>query len=156
MLLGEKMKKILLLLLILTIALPAFCADVKNEKQKKDETVLRAIINSDSGRLSKHQTSFREDYYLYRHKDKNSVFAQIVALEKKYSKKDDASSKLNSDYLAKAKALYLYLAEYPSDKAVSTEFVKEFNSKLIIISDYDYVKLDDDITMLIALINVYK
>lgn len=150
------MKKILVLLVVLSMALPVFCADVKNEKQKKDENILRAIINSDSGRLSKHHTSFREDYYLYKHKDKNSVFAQIVSLEKKYSKKTDADSKLNSDYLAKAKSLYLYLAEYPSEKAVSPEFVKEFNSKIILIPDSDYSKLDDDIVMLIALINVYK
>lgn len=150
------MKKVLVLLVILSMALPVLSADIKNERQKKDESVLRAIVNSDSGRLSKHHTSFREDYYLYKHKDKNSVFAQIVSLEKKYSKKTDAESKLNTEYLAKAKSLYLYLAEYPSDKALSSDFVKEFNSKLIVIPDEDYVKLDDDIVMLIELINVYK
>lgn len=151
------MKKICTLLLILCFSLPAFCAEVKNERQKKDEVLLRNIINSDSGRLSKHYTSFREDYFLYKQKnDKNSVFAQIVSLEKKYRKGDSDSITLNRNYLGKAKALYLYLAEYPPEKAISQEFVKEFNSKKIVIPDTDYDKIDDDIVMLISLINVYK
>lgn len=151
------MKKIFTMLLILCFSLPAFCADIKNEKQKKDEVLLRNIINSDSGRLSKHYTSFREDYFLYKQKnDKNSVFAQVITLEKKYRKGDSALTKLNRAYLNKVKDLYLYLAEYPSEKSVSQEFVKEFNSKKIIIPDSDYDKIDDDIVMLISLINVYK
>ena len=150
------MKKIFTIMVILCLTLPAFCAEVKNERQKKDEVLLRGIINSDTGRLSKHQTSFREDYYLYKHNDKNSIFAQIVSLEKEYKKPETPEEKLNAEYLAKAKDLYLYLAEYPTGKAVSIKFVEEFNSKRIIIPDSDYDKLDDDIVMLIVLINVYK
>lgn len=151
------MKKILTLLLILCFAFPALCAEIQNEKQKKDEVLLRGIINSDAGRLSKHYVSFREDYSLYNDKnDKTSVFAQIVSLEKKYRKGDDASAKLNREYLQKAKDMYFYLAEYPADKSMSNDFVREFNSKRIIIPDSDYDKIDDDIVMLISLINVYK
>lgn len=151
------MKKIILLILVLFLTLPAFCTDIKNNKQTKDEVLLRAIINSDAGRLSKHYVSFREDYLLYNDKnDKSSVFAQIVSLEKKYMKGDDLKTKLNREYLQKTKDMYLYLAEYPADKSMSNDFVREFNAKKIIIPDADYDQIDDDIVMLISLINVYK
>ena len=150
------MKKIITLIFVFVLALPAFCADIKNEKQTKDEGLLRAIINSDAGRLSKHYTSFREDYFLYKQNDKNSIYSQIIALEKKYKKADNIQNKLNLSYLQKAKDMYLYLAEFPADKAMSFDFVKEFNAKKIIIPDSDYDLIDDDIVMLISLINVYK
>ena len=65
-------------------------------------------------------------------------------------------SKLNIEYVDKVKALYLYLAEYPADKAMSTKFLEEFNSKKIILPDSEYELVDEDLVMLIMLINVYK
>lgn len=149
------MKKILILLMVICMTLPVF-ADVTNDKQKKDEVMLRGIINSDSGRLSKHQTAFKEDYDLYKANDKNAVYSQILALEKRYYNREDDIARLNMNYVLQAKGLYLFLIDYPSDKAMNDEFLKDFNSKKIIISDYDYDKLHEDLVMLISLINVYK
>lgn len=152
------MKKILGTLLILGLMLPVAAEEVavKNEKQQKDEKILRAIINSDAGRLAKHHTSIKEDSYLYKNNDKNSVYYQILSLETKYKKKSDMQSKLNLSYVEKVKTLYLFLAEYPSDKAMSSEFLEEFNSKIIIIPDNEYDLIDEDVVMFISLINVYK
>ena len=149
------MKKLLILLLIMCFALPVF-AEITHEKQKKDEIMLRGIINSDAGRLSKHQTAFKEDYDMYKTNDKNSIYFQILSLEKKYYNKQDEVSRLDMAYLNKVKDLYIFLADYPSEKAMSSKFVQEFKDKKIIISDYDYDKLDEDLVMLISLVNVYK
>lgn len=149
------MKKLLIILLVFCFAMPVY-AEIKNERQKKDEIMLRGIINSDTGRLSKHQTAFKEDYDLYKNNDKSSIYSQILSLEKKYKTKVDESSKLNVVYVEKVKNLYLFLAEYPTDNAMTTKFVQEFNSKKIIIADEDYEKIDEDLAMLISLINVYK
>ena len=88
----------------------------------------------------------------------NTIFNFInqYQIEKKYKKGDDVKTKLNREYLQKTKDMYLYLAEYPADKSMSNDFVREFNSKKIIIPDFVYDMIDDDIVMLIALINVYK
>lgn len=145
------MKKLLPLILALCLALPLY-AETANEKQKKDESILRAIINSDAGRLSKHQTSIKEDYS----DDKNSIFTQLTSLEKKYKKDNDKKSQLNLSYIAKAKELYLYLAEYPSELTMVSDFIYEFNSKIITIPDTDYDSLDEDLIMIISVINVYK
>ncbi len=149
------MKKLLPLILLLCLALPV-CSEVTNEKQKKDDNILRGIINSDAGRLSKHQTSFKEDYSLFKRDDKNSIFMQLTSLEKKYKKKNDEKSQLNLSYIAKAKDLYLFLSEYPSELTMTSDFVNEFNSKIIFITDSDYDSLDEDLTMIISVINVYK
>jgi len=141
--------------MVIFMALPVF-ADITNEKQKKDEVMLRGIINSDGGRLSKHQTAFKEDYDLYKANDKNAVYSQILELEKRYYNREDEIARLNMNYVLQVKGLYLFLIDYPSDKAMSDEFLHDFNSKKIIISDYDYDKLHEDLVMLISLINVYK
>ena len=47
------MKNFLILLVLLGLALPSFANEIKNERQIKDEVLLRAIVNSDTGRLSK-------------------------------------------------------------------------------------------------------
>ncbi len=150
------MKNFLILLVLLGLALPSFANEIKNERQIKDEVLLRAIVNSDTGRLSKHQTAFKEDYDLYKAGDKSSIYGQLLSLEKKYSNKTDMHSKLNIEYVDKVNALYLYLAEYPADKAMSTKFLEEFNSKKIILPDSEYELVDEDLVMLIMLINVYK
>lgn len=149
------MKKIFILLVILCMSLPVF-AEITNEKQKKDEVMLRGIINSDCGRLSKHYTAFKEDYDLYKANDKTAVYSQILALEKRYYNREDDIARLNMNYVLQAKGLYLFLIDYPADKTMSDEFLKDFNDKKIIISDYDYDKLHEDLVMLISLINVYK
>lgn len=149
------MKKILLILIgVFILISPCFAAN--NEKQIKDERVIQGILNAPAGRLSRHYVSFKEDYGLYKSGDKTSIYYSIVKLEEKYTSKTDIKSKLNLEYIEKTKDLYKFLVNYPSDKSMSTKFVEEFEAKKIVIPDNIYDDLDEDLTMLITLINVYK
>lgn len=149
------MKKILLIFFSIFILIsPCFAAN--NEKQMKDEILIRGIINSPAGRLSRHYVSFKEDYDLHKAGDKTSEFSTIIKLENKYAIKSDNNAKLNLEYTNKVKDLYLFLVNYPSDKTMTSKFVEEFDAKKITIPDNIYDSLDEDLVMLITLINVYK
>lgn len=149
------MKKILLIIIgIFILITPCFAAN--NEKQIKDERVIQGILNSPAGRLSRHYVSFKEDYDLYKTGDKTSVYYSIIKLEEKYKNKTDIKSKLNIEYIESSKELYKFLVNYPSDKSMSTKFVEDFEAKKIVIPDNIYDDLDEDLTMMITLINVYK
>ncbi len=152
------MKKLFLTLVIFTLLLsPCFAAEATNKRQLKDETLIRGIINSPSGRLSKHYISFREDYFLYnKNHDKSSIYYSIIELEEKYNKKKAENAEVNLEYITKAKDLYEFLVKYPSEKSMTSEFIKEFDAKKIIIPDNLYEKLDEDLVNYITLINVYK
>lgn len=150
------MKKIYIILVSMVLLLSPCIAAETNKHQTKDENVIRGIINSPSGRLSKHYVSFREDFFLYNKGDKSSVYYSIVKLEEKYNKKNAKNAEVNLEYINKVKDLYEFLVKYPSDKSMTTGFVEEFDSRKIIIPDNVYDKLDEDLVNLITLINVYK
>lgn len=150
------MKKIFIVLVSMVLLLSPCIAAETNKRQTKDENVIRGIINSPSGRLSKHYVSFREDYFLYNKGDKSSVYYSIVKLEEKYNKKNAKNAEVNLEYINKVKDLYEFLVKYPSDKSMTTGFVQEFDSRNIIIPDNVYDKLDEDLVTFITLVNVYK
>lgn len=150
------MKKIFIIFTCLLMLCTNVLAADNCKKQEKDETVIRGIINSASGRLSKHYLSFKEDFELFNEGDKTSVYYSIIQLEQKYNKKNIQNAEINIEYINKAKNLYEFLVEYPSEKTMTTAFVEEFDNKKIIIPDEDYDKLDEDLVNLITLINVYK
>ncbi len=150
------MKKIFIVITCLLIAASSVSAIECCGKQEKDETVIRGIINSPSGRLSKHYVSFKEDYELYKSGDKTSIYSSILKLEEKYNKKNAQNAEINLKYIEKAKELYEFLVNYPSESSMSNAFVQEFDSKKIMIPDIAYDKLDEELVSLITLINVYK
>lgn len=150
------MKKIFIILSCIFLATSNVFAAECCQKQENDETVIRGIINSPSGRLSKHYVSFKEDYDLYKSGDKTSIYSSILKLEEKYNKTNTANAELNLKYTQKAKNLYEFLVHYPSESTMSSAFVNEFDSKKILIPDIAYEKLDEDLITIITLINVYK
>lgn len=150
------MKKIFIVLTCILLTASNIFASECCQKQENDEVVIKGIINSPSGRLSKHYVSFKEDYNLYKSGDKTSIYSSLLKLEEKYNKKNDKNAEINLRYIQKTKELYEFLINYPSESTMSTIFVNEFDEKKILIPDSVYDTLDEDLITIITLINVYK
>lgn len=149
------MKKLILLILCCSVICLQAYAEIQNTKQRANDKIIQSIVNSPSGRISKHQTAFKEDYDLYNAGDKSSIFSLILKLENKYEKSKSDNADVNLEYIKKLKDFYMFLVKYPDEKTMSEEFVKEFSARKITVPDDVFDKLDEDLTLYISLINVY-
>lgn len=149
------MKKILLLLVLCLITLPfVFAAD--NNLQKENDNLIRGIVNSEIGRLSRHHAAIKMDYIEYKINNGKTTYSQILELENKYKNDTSANAEINRKYIAELKSFYMFLASYPDEKSMSAEFLKDFNTRKIIISDDEYKLLDEDFKILLSVLNVFN
>ena len=149
------MKRILLLLILCLLTIPAVCA-VENKMQLDDETLIRGIVNSEIGRLSRHHAALKMDYIEYKINNGKTTYSQILELEKKYKDDTSANAEINRKYIADIKSFYMFLASYPDEKSMSAEFLKDFNSRKILVPDNEYKLLDKDLKILLAVVNVFN
>ncbi len=149
------MKKILLLLVLCLITLPSvFAAD--NNLQKENDNLIRGIVNSEIGRLSRHHAAIKMDYIEYKINNGKTTYSQILELENKYKNNTTANAEINRKYIAELKSFYMFLASYPDEKSMSAEFLKDFNTRKIIIPDDEYKLLDEDFKILLSVLNVFN
>ena len=107
------MKRLFIILstMFLVIGTPCFAS---NNLQQEDEELIRIMINSPTGRLTKHQLAIKQDYALYQKGDKeNTLYGRLEALENKYNPPYDMIDKINYKYIIKTKDLYMYLINTP-------------------------------------------
>lgn len=144
------MKKFLVLLIL--FCLPLNASAIEKHLQAEQENLIRGVINSPIGRLSKHHAAIKLDYISYKIGMKQTVFSQIVALENKYAQTDN----LNSKYIKKLKNLYMFVASYDDAQSMEAIFLQEFEQQKIVIPDEEYSQLDDELKILLSVVNVYR
>ena len=150
------MKRLFIILsaMFLVIGTPCFAS---NNLQQEDEELIRIMINSPTGRLTKHQLAIKQDYDLYQKGDKeNTLYGGLEALENKYNPPYDMIDKINYKYILKTKDLYMYLINTPFTKSYTEAFYKGFEKKLFKISDREYQHLDKELKLLIVATSVYR
>jgi len=146
------MKKFLLVLIL--FCLPMVTLGVDNSLQREDENIIHGVINSPIGRLSRHYTSLKLDYISYKLNKGQTVYSQIVDLEKRLSDNSE-NNNLNIKYLKDLKNLYLFVVSYDDKETMSSAFLQEFNNRRIVINDNEYKLLDEDLKVLLSVVNVY-
>ncbi len=149
------MKKNLILLLTVLFFITGACSQAES-LQQKDEILTRGIVNSPIGRLSRHHASLKIDYIGYKLNSGESVYSQILELESKYADISLPNQKVNLEYIRKLKEFYLFIAGYSDKNCMSAAFLKEFNEHKIVIPDEQYVLLDEDLKVLLAVVNVFN
>ena len=138
--------------MLIIFSLPLCVLATEKSLQTEQENLIRGVINSPIGRLSKHHAAIKLDYISYKIGKEKTVFAQIITLENKYSQTND----LNSKYIKKLKDLYMFVASYDDVKSTNAEFLQEFEQQRIIVPDEEYTQLDNELKILLSIINVYR
>ena len=143
---------------ILTLIIFFFCISysasaVENGLQNDDENLIRGVINSPIGRLSRHHACLKIDYISYQIRSGKTVYSQILELENKYKNEPD---NVNSKYTEKLKDLYMFLASYNDEESMNAEFLQKFNEKKIVIPNEEYSLLDNDLRILLSVVNVFN
>lgn len=144
---------IIFAVIILAVGTPSFASNVL---QEEDAELIRIMINSPLGRLTKHQLAIKQDYDLYQKGDKNTLYGKLLEVDEKYSVPYDMIEKINHKYIVKTKDLYMYLIDTPFTKTYSQNFYKDFEKKSFNIPDREYQYLDKDVRLLFTAISVYK
>lgn len=148
------MKRLFIIfILFISVGVPSFAS---NTLQQEDEELIRILVNSPTGRLTKHQLAIKQDYDLYKKGDKDTIYARLEALDSKYNPPYDMVDKINYKYILKTKELYMYLIDTPFTKSYTASFYKGFEKKLFKVPDREYQHLDKDLKLLIVAISVYK
>lgn len=152
---GISMKRLFIILfsLLFILATPNFASNVL---QEEDAELIRIVINSPLGRLTKHQLAIKQDYDFYQKGDKNTLYGKLLEVEEKYNAPYDMIEKINYKYILKTKAMYMYLVDTPFTKAYTEKFYKDFEKKTFNVPDREYQYLDKDVRLLIAAIGVYR
>ena len=79
------MKRLFIILSAMFLVIGTPCL-ASNNLQQEDEELIRIMINSPTGRLTKHQLAIKQDYDLYQKGDKeNTLYGRLEALENKYN-----------------------------------------------------------------------
>lgn len=126
---------------------------VENLLQQDDENLIRTVVDSPVGRLSRHHACLKTDYISYKIQSGKTVYSQILELEDKYKKEQDG---INFKYIKKLKDLYMFVACYDDENSMNAEFLREFNAAKIIIADDEYRILDKDLRILLSVVNVFN
>lgn len=152
---GISMKRLFIILfsLLFILVTPNFASNVL---QEEDAELIRIVINSPLGRLTKHQLAIKQDYEFYQKGDKNTLYGKLLEVEEKYNAPYDMIEKINYKYILKTKAMYMYLVDTPFTKAYTEKFYKDFEKKTFNVPDREYQYLDKDVRLLIAAIGVYR
>lgn len=150
------MKHLFIILAVMFFASGTPCI-ASNNLQQEDEELIRIMINSPTGRLTKHQLAIKQDYDLYQKGDKeNTIYGRLETLENKYNPPYDMIDKTNYKYVLKTKELYMYLIDTPFTKTYTDAFYKGFEKNLFKIPDREYQHLDKDLKILIVATSVYR
>lgn len=150
------MKRLFIIFAVIILAIGTPCL-ASNALQQEDEELIRIMINSPTGRLTKHQLAIKQDYDLYQKGDKeNTLYGRLEALENKYNPPYDMIDKINYKYVLKTKDLYMYLIDTPFTKNYTEAFYKGFEKKLFKIPDREYQHLDKELKLLIVATSVYR
>lgn len=147
------MKKIFLLLLLL--CLPVNVLAVGNSMQQKDENLIKGVLNTPVGKISRHHAALKMDYIDYKLNKNDSVYSQLLALENKYSSSGIANKDINLKYIKELKDFYMFLVSYPDKESTNSAFLQEFNERRIVIPDEQYSLLDKDLKVLLSVVNVF-
>ena len=147
------MKKFLFILVLFLVPLSAF--PLGNSLQQEDENVIRGLLRTPVGSLSQHYAALKLDYINYKLNKEKTVFAQISDLEKKYADKNPDTN-INSKYLQNLKDLYFFVVSYDDNDTISTEFMREFNKRRIVVPDEEYRVMDEELKVLLSVVNVYN
>ena len=147
------MKKIIIVLMLLIAPVVAFGA---NNLQQEDENLIRGVVNSPIGRLSRHHASWKMDYISAKLNKGQTVYSQIVALENKYSGTGVQNKEINQKYIKQLKDFYMFVASYPDEESMKGEFLQEFESERIVVPDEEYKLLDKDLKVLLSVVNVFN
>ena len=148
------MKRIIVALLIMCI--PVMTLAVENKMQQDDESLIRGVVNSPIGRLSRHHASLKLDYISSKLNKGQTVYSQILDLEKKYSADNAQNKEVNQKYIKQLKDFYMFIASYPDEDNIKTIYLQNFQTKKIVIPDSEYSMLDEDLKILLSVVNVFN
>lgn len=148
------MKRIIVALLIMCI--PVMTLAVENKMQQDDESLIRGVVNSPIGRLSRHHASLKLDYISSKLNKGQTVYSQILDLEKKYSADNAQNKEVNQKYIKQLKDFYMFIASYPDEDSMKAGFLQDFHAQKIVIPDSEYSMLDEDLKILLSVVNVFN
>lgn len=148
------MKRIIVALLIMCI--PVITLAVENKMQQDDESLIRGVVNSQIGRLSRHHASLKLDYISSKLNKGQTVYSQILDLEKKYSADNAQNKEVNQKYIKQLKDFYMFIASYPDEDSMKAGFLQDFQAQKIVIPDSEYSMLDEDLKILLSVVNVFN
>ncbi len=148
------MKRIIVALLIMCI--PVMTLAVENKMQQDDESLIRGVVNSPIGRLSQHHASLKLDYISSKLNKGQTVYSQILDLEKKYSADNAQNKEVNQKYIKQLKDFYMFIASYPDEDSMKAGFLQDFQAQKIVIPDSEYSMLDEDLKILLSVVNVFN
>ncbi len=148
------MKRIIVALLIMCI--PVMTLAVENKMQQDDESLIRGVVNSPIGRLSRHHASLKLDYISSKLNKGQTVYSQILDLEKKYSADNAQNKEVNQKYIKQLKDFYMFIASYPDEDSMKAGFLQDFQAQKIVIPDSEYSMLDEDLKILLSVVNVFN
>ncbi len=148
------MKRIIVALLITCI--PVMTLAVENKMQQDDESLIRGVVNSPIGRLSRHHASLKLDYISSKLNKGQTVYSQILDLEKKYSADNAQNKEVNQKYIKQLKDFYMFIASYPDEDSMKAGFLQDFQAQKIVIPDSEYSMLDEDLKILLSVVNVFN
>lgn len=148
------MKRIIVALLIMCI--PVMTLAVENKMQQDDESLIRGVVNSQIGRLSRHHASLKLDYISSKLNKGQTVYSQILDLEKKYSADNAQNKEVNQKYIKQLKDFYMFIASYPDEDSMKAGFLQDFHAQKIVIPDSEYSMLDEDLKILLSVVNVFN
>ena len=147
------MKKIIIILLVLCLPVMTLAA---NNLQKDDENLIRGVVNSPIGRLSRHHASLKLDYISSKLHKGQTVYSQIIDLQNKYSGDGVQNKEINQKYIKQLKDFYMFVASYPDEDNMKAGFLQEFESERIVVPDDEYQLLDEDLKVLLSVVNVFN
>ena len=148
------MKRIIVALLIMCI--PVMTLAVENKMQQDDESLIRGVVNSPIGCLSRHHASLKLDYISSKLNKGQTVYSQILDLEKKYSADNAQNKEVNQKYIKQLKDFYMFIASYPDEDSMKAGFLQDFQAQKIVIPDSEYSMLDEDLKILLSVVNVFN
>lgn len=148
------MKRIIVALLIMCI--PVMTLAVENKMQQDDESLIRGVVNSPIGRLSRHHASLKLDYISSKLNKGQTVYSQILDLENKYSADNAQNKEVNQKYIKQLKDFYMFIASYPDEDSMKAGFLQDFQAQKIVIPDSEYSMLDEDLKILLSVVNVFN
>lgn len=129
---------------------------VENKMQQDDESLIRGVVNSPIGRLSRHHASLKLDYISSKLNKGQTVYSQILDLEKKYSADNAQNKEVNQKYIKQLKDFYMFIASYPDEDSMKAGFLQDFQAQKIVIPDSEYSMLDEDLKILLSVVNVFN